>query len=212
MAGKSATPLVLGAGALALIMMGGKRKKKTSSSGSDGVYTPEYGGDGGDGAVPYIPPTPQKKSDSTPSRPSGNPPRGSDYDDSYWGSNLDEQLISIRQHFASLGYPVEIGPWPMNILGPKGSVELENIDGTKGKLGGGDDKPDSIVRKFQREYNLVSRLNKAEKIFSQSLGGLDEDGFVGPYVLNALRYLKEAMPGGKTWPDLLLTAANKGIS
>lgn len=210
MAAGKMMPLVLVGGA-ALLMMGGKKKKKTAAKSDEGApYTPTYEEDEYEPA-PYVPPSPAPKP-STPSRPAGNPPRGSEYDEAYWGSTPDERLTSIRQHFADLGYMVEVGPYPMNILGPKGSVEMKNIDGTLGKLGGQDDKSDATVKKFQHDYNVVSRLNKAEKIYAQSMGGLSEDGFVGPYVLNALRYAKEGLPGGKTWPDLLLMAKNKGIS
>src|SRR5690606_35327390 len=140
-------------------------------------YAPSYD----DEPSPYTPPAPVPKPSSDPSRPSGNPPRGSEYDPDYWGSTEEERLISIRQHFADLGYPVEIGPYPMNLLGPKGTVEMQNIDGTMGKLGGKDDSKNAIVEKFQKDYNIISRLNKAEKVYSQSMGGLSVDGFVGPY-------------------------------
>lgn len=208
MAGKSAMPLLLVAGGAALLLGGKKKKKKTTTGGGEEPtpYQPEE-----EEIEPYIPPSPAPKP-QTPSRPAGNPPGGDSYDGDYWGATGDERLISIRQHFVDLGYPVEVGPWPMNILGPKGNVELTNIDKTKGKLGGGDDVPNATVKKFQHEYNMVSRLNKAEKLYAQSMGGLDEDGYVGPYTLNGLRYAVDNLPGGKTWNDLLLMATNKGIA
>lgn len=197
---KSALPLILGAGAIALIATGKKKKKTKSSDVPD--EPPPY--------IPDLPPAPKPKPDSK--RPSGNPPRGDSYDGNYWGSNSEERLASIRQHFVELGYQVEVGPWPMNELGPKGTVELKNKSGSMGKLGGDDDKPNATVARFQRDYNIVSRLNKAEKIYPQSMGGLADDGLVGPYTLNGLRFAVEELPGGKKWKDLLQQAALKGIT
>ena len=208
MAGKSAMPLLLAAGGAALLLSGKKKKKKKTANGGAEPYTPP---ENGEEEIPYIPPSPAPKP-QTPSRPAGNPPRGDQYDGEYWGSTTPERLMGIRQHFVDLGYPVQVSPHPMNILGPKGNFELENIDGTMGKLGGDDDKPNATVKKFQHEYNMVSRLNKAEKIYPQAMGGLDEDGAVGPYTLNGLRFAKEGLPGGKTWSDLLMMATNKGIA
>jgi len=207
---KSAFPIILAAGAIALAMSGGKKKpkKKSSSDGfmPDDFIIDEYGAD------EYVPPPAPAKPKTDPSRPSGNPPRGDSYDGAYWGGSLNDQLISIRKHFSDLGYNVEIGPWPMNKLGPKGTVEIQNEDGTKGKLGGDDDIPNDIVKKFQSDYNAVSKLSKADKIYSQSMGGLSTDGFVGPYTLNGLRYAIEGLPAGKIWNDLIMSARNKGIS
>jgi len=204
---KSALPLVALAGGAALLM--GKKKKKKKSSSSDSA--PSYGDFPSVDPDPYIPPSPAPKPQA-PSRPAGTPPNGDSYDADFWGSNTDERLTKIRQFFADLGYPVEVGPWPMNILGPLGTAEMQNKDGTTGKLGGGDDEPSAIVRQFQNDYNRVSRLNKAEKVYSQSMGGLDKDGLVGPYTLNALRYAHDDKPGDKAWPDLIQMADLKGIS
>lgn len=211
MAGKSAAPLLLLAGGAALLMTGKKKKKST------GKTTPSYDdlpADDFPEPDPYIPPSAPPKP-PTPSRPSGNPPRGDGYDGAYWGSTSEERLISIRQHFRDLGYNVEIGPWPMNKLGPKGTVELENKDGTKGKLGGDDDQANAVVEDFQGNWNQVSRLNKAEKIFAASMGGLNKDGLVGPYTLNGLRYAVEqinaGLSQGKKWQDLVQMAVLKGI-
>lgn len=206
MAGKSVMPLLLAAGGAALLLGGKKKKKKTTENGEA-----PYESTPSDEPTPYIPPTPAPKP-TTPTRPAGNPPRGDSYDGNYWGATPDERLKGIRQHFVDLGYQVQVIPHPMNFLGPKGGTELVNTDGSKGKLGGGDDDPNATVKRFQHEYNMVSRLNKADKIYSQSMGGLDEDGMVGPYTLNGLRYAKEGLPGGKTWNDLLLMATNKGIT
>lgn len=211
---KSAAPLLLLAGGAALLMTGKKKKK------SAGKTTPTYDdlptGDLPDDGFPeYVPPAAKPKP-ASPSKPAGNPPGGDSYDADYWGSNTEERLISIRQHFKDLGYSIEVGPWPVNTLGPKGTFEMENKDGTMGKLGGEDDQKNAQVIEFQRNYNQVSKLNKAEKIFASNLGGLNKDGLVGPYVLNGLRYATEQIKGGltqgKTWPALIQMATLKGIT
>jgi len=137
------------------------------------------------------------------------PPRGETYDGPYWDPSPGKpRLTSIREHFANLAYPVEVGPWPMNELGPLGSGEFENAPGStipKGKLGGLDDKPNNVVMRFQIDYNIVSKA----KMFVSGMGTLSEDGLVGPYTLNALRYVTEKI-GGKHWPDVVKEAKNKG--
>lgn len=217
---KSAMPLLLVAAGAALLLGTKKKKKSTTSTVTqdDTPYDlPEYNEDDDDDI--YIPPEPQPKP-KTPDVPAGNPPRGAEYDAGYWGGTTDERLEKIRGHFLYLGYPVEIGPWPMNTLGPKGDFELTNKDGTKGKLGGDDDQENETVRDFQRNYNQISRLNKAEKYFlppgQATMGGLNKDALVGPYTLNGLRFsvdeLKAGKAGGKTWNDLITQANLKGIN
>jgi len=211
-------PLLLVAGGAALLLGGKKKKKKASSSSGGGGYDDLPGYDdaagGDDGIGDYVPPTPPPQP-STPSKPAGNPPRGDSYDDAFWGPDPDSQMIKIREFFKYLGYPVDVTPHPMNILGPKGAIERENYDGTTGKLGGNDDEPSATVRQFQKNYNQVSRLNKAEKLFPSSMGGLSTDGMVGPYTLNGLRYaveeLKAGKAGGRNWQDLIQMAELKGI-
>lgn len=201
-------PIILAGGAALLLMGGKKKKKKKSGTGGGDTYIPD------DETIPYYPPPiDPKQGDDSSSRPAGNPPRGDEWDANYWGSTTAEQLESIRRHFKQRGYPVEVTAHPMNILGPKGTVEMENSDGTMGKLGGDDDQPNQVVRKFQNDYNRVSRLNRAEKFTPGSMGGLATDGAVGPYTLNGLRHAKEvAAAAGRSWDDLLLMATNKGIS
>lgn len=215
--------LLLAGGAALVLMSGGKKKKKkkTTNGTGDGGYSPDDDGsiydDGGELDGPYaddggetkVPPPKQD-----PSRPSGKPPGGDSFDAAYWGATLEEQLANIRDHFRKLGYSnVQEGPYPMNILGPKGSTQVQNIDGSTGAVGGGDDQKDATVAMFQSDYNKVSRLNKAEKVYQQNMGGLAVDGFIGPQTLNALRYAKTGLPGGKSWkPDLIQQAALKGIS
>jgi hypothetical protein len=203
---KSAMPLLLGLGAAALLL--GTKKKKKSAPAPTPDFIPDENYE--DDALPYIPDAAPAPKDS--SKPSGNPPRGDTYDEAYWGASHNERLENIRKHFVFLGYPVDVIPYPMNILGPDGDISMPNYDNSIGKLGGGDDQPNSDVRAFQHDYNVVSRLNKAEKIYGQAMGGLYEDGLVGPFTLNGLRYAKEGLPGGKKWSDLVALAHTKGIA
>lgn len=197
MAGKSALPLLALAGA-AIVLSKKKKKKKTSGGGEDGY-------DGFD-FDPVIPPpdVPPKK---TSKRPSGNPPGGDSYDAEYWGSSTIERMTKIREYFATLGYDVEAGPWPMNKIGPKGTFEVKNKDGSMGKLGGNDDEPSDVVRQFQNDYNAVSRCKEVAGL----VGGLSPDGLVGYFTLNGLRTAHDKL-GAKTWQDVLRTCATKGFT
>lgn len=193
MAGKSIAPLLLLGGA-AVLAMGGKKKKK------------------GPDIVPPLedlpPPPPAPNGSSAYWKTAGNPPGGKSYDPNYWGSSTDERIETIRKYFSAFGYPVEIGPWPMNKMGPLGTTEVTNEDGTKGKIGGGDDGPaNEIVRQFQRDYNIVSKAKKFGG--SQKMGGLNPDGYVGYYTLNGLRFVKENL-NGKLWQDAIQEAKNAG--
>jgi len=201
----NALPILLLGGA-ALMMMGGKKKKTGSTPDLD--FDPESG----PVIVPNdIPPPAVPKNVSMPYwKKAGVTQWKGNYDGAYWGSNGDERLEKIRKYFSDFGYDVRVGPWPMNVLGPAGTLELENVpdsDPAKGKLGGGDDAPSPVVDKFQREYNAVSKA----KIFApgQKMGGLAPDGLVGPYVLNGLRFVKTYL-GGKLWQDLVREAAKNG--
>ena len=74
-------------------------------------------------------------------------------------------------------------------------------------LGGKDDKKSPIVKKFQIDYNIVSKA----KMFVSGMGRLSEDGLVGGYTLNAMRYATEKL-GGKHWPDVVKEAKGKGFA
>lgn len=199
MAVKTALPLLLGVGAIALLA-GGKKKKKKTGNG----YQPSAADDVPSYVPPPVTPRPQP---GAKTKPSGNPPRGDKYDGPYWGADADARLTSIREHFKKIGYSVEVGAWPMNKLGPKGSVELKNKDGTVGKLGGEDDEPSATVLQFQKDYNAVSR----SKVFVAGMNGLSPDGLVGPYTLNGIRYVVQSLQS-KTWPDLIQEATIKGYN
>jgi len=202
----NALPILLVGGA-ALLMMGGKKKSKKTLPEPDAL-------DDFDEIVPMDIPPPK----ATPNvdmpywKKAGSTSRGSTYDGAYWGATGEERLETIRKYFSDFGYPVEVGPWPMNVLGPKGGVELANIPGStpeKGMLGGGDDEPNPVVTKFQQEYNAVSQAH----LFggTKKMGGLAPDGLVGPYVLNGLRFVKENL-GGKLWKDFVSEASKNGYN
>lgn len=199
-AGKSALPILALAGFALVAASKKKKKKKTSSTDTfDDVYD-----------IDDLPPiadtteTPPKKDSK---RPSGNPPLGDSYDAEYWGDSTIARITKIRQYFADLGYPVEVGPWPMNKMGPKGSVDVTNEDGTMGKIGGNDDQSSNIVRAFQNDYNAVSRCKELAGVS----GGLAPDGLVGYFTLNGLRAAHDSL-GAKSWQDVLKTCATKGFT
>lgn len=197
MAGKSALPLLALAGVGAVLLTRKKKKKKT-----DNGYEPIPDID--PLIIPDSPDPPPKK---TSKRPSGNPPRGNTYDPDYWGSSTIERMTSIRQHIADLGYDVKVGPWPVNIIGPKGELEVENEDGTTGRLGGNDDKSNRTFMQFQNDYNAVSRCGE----LGSGMGGLAPDGLVGYFSINGLRAAKEKL-GAKNWQDVLRTCGTKGFN
>jgi hypothetical protein len=178
---------LVGLGAVALLAS--KKKKKTTPE----VVVPET-------VIPKPPPKP--KPDST--RPMGNPPNpaGGPYDQKYWdASRGGVGREGIRRHFNKYGYPVDINDFPMNELGPKGTgSDIANASGSTGKLGGADDKPSAAVRNFQRHYNAVSRLGKSGAVVTgvkvpSNMGGLDEDGLVGPFTLNGVKYVLDSGMG-----------------
>lgn len=197
----NALPILLAGGA-ALLLMGGKKKKK-NGSGPISDLGPIVPDDIPPPVVPKNVPMPYWKK-------AGSTARYDKYDGAFWGASGSERLEKIRKFFSDFGYPVEVGPWPMNVLGAKGTVELTNKPGSdpeKGKLGGGDDEPNPTVTQFQKEYNAVSKA----KIFAagKKMGGLAPDGLVGPFVLNGLRFVKENL-GGKLWKDFVKEAAKNG--
>lgn len=173
---------LLGLGAVALIA---SKKKKTTTPVEPVI--PET-------VIPK--PKPKPKPDAT--RPMGNPPNpaGGPYDQKFWdASKGGVGREGIRRHIMTLGYPVDVNDFPMNELGPKGiGADIENASGTSGKLGGADDQPSVAVRNFQRHYNAVSRLGKSGVVVMgvnvpSNMGGLDEDGLVGPFTLNGIKHI-----------------------
>jgi hypothetical protein len=202
MAGKSALPLIALAGGVALLMSRKKKKKKAVEDYADF-----------DLPIPDVPEPPPKK---TSKRPAGNPPcvgprapEGAPgcYEQMYWGENTLARMTKIRQYLSDLGYAIEVGPWPVNKIGPKGNFEVTNKDGSIGRLGGNDDESSDLLRGFQNDYNAVSRC----KELSGVTGGLAPDGLMGYFTLDGLRASKESL-GAKTWQDVLKTCSGKGYT
>lgn len=149
--------------------------------------------------------TPKKEEEekkTTPSnRPSGQPPGGDcnkpmqRYDSAFWdGGGKEVARAHIFEVFRSLGYQTPSGRDTMNDPGPNA------------QLGGEDDIPNEEVRRFQREYNAVSRW----KGFLDSMGGLDRDGFVGPCVLNGIKYILDNL-GDRDWQSIVAAAKAAGF-
>lgn len=202
---KGAGPLLL-LGAGALLLAGSKKKPPPGPTEVDeGPATLPPPGP----PAPKPPGAPKKD----PPDPSGDP---AGYDSNYWdASKGGVGRQGIRAAFKMLGYPVEVNDYPMNILGSKGIGDLIlNYDGSKGRLGGGDDKPSAVVKQFQSEYNSVSKLGTlGEKLPNQvtipnDMGSLAEDGKVGPKTLNGLRYGTQLIP---FWKEAVNMAKNKGL-
>jgi len=153
-----------------------------------------------------VPPTPPAPT-PTPQRPSGHPsPYGKScyppayggtnaYDTAYWeagGTAAARQRIF--DHFESLGYQTPGDRDTMNDLGPDGKL-------------GNDDIPNAEARRFQKNYNTVSRWGGY--LPKSTMGGLDEDGMVGPCTLNALKLAFENITE-VDWPQLVAEAKNAG--
>ncbi len=126
------------------------------------------------------------KSRPTSGKPAGSPPPYGNscfppsmggtqaYDHAFWDAGgtvvAREQIFSF---FEGLGYSTPADRSTMNDPGPDAA------------LGGGDDVPNAQVKQFQKDYNKASRNN----VLGSEMGGLWEDGFVGPCTLNGLKYV-----------------------
>jgi hypothetical protein len=147
-------------------------------------------------------PTEPTKPEKKPTRkPPGSPPPYGDscfppamggtqaYDNAFWdkGGNVMEAREGIFAAFEGLGYETPRDRSTMNDPGPDAA------------LGGGDDVPNSEVRRFQKDYNKVST---AKKFVAQDMGGLWEDGLVGPCTLNGLKFVMDNLQG-RTWSDVV---------
>lgn len=112
------------------------------------------------------------------------------YDQTYWGGGPAGRQ-QIFDAFTVLGYQTPTDRDTMNALGPDAA------------LGGGDDVPNPEVTKFQKDYNKVSRW----KNFTSGMGGLDEDGLVGPCTLNGIKLVLDAL-GDQSWSSIVTAAGN----
>lgn len=146
---------------------------------------------------------PEEKKEAAPpkNRPSGQPPGGDcqkptqKYDSAYWDAGGRELARArIFGHFQELGYQTPSGRDTMNDPGPNA------------QMGGEDDIPSEEVRRFQKEYNAVSRWGG----FLSGMGGLDRDGFVGPCVLNGMKYILDNL-GDRSWQNLVAAAKADGF-
>ncbi len=200
---KGAGALLLLAGGAALLLVGGKKKKKAGIELAD----LPGGDDCPDGSV-YDPVTekcsPIKKSAPRTVRTNPPNPAGGAYDHKYWDkSQGGGGAALIRSHLNMVVPPVPINETPMNNPGPDG------------KLGGGDDVPNATVRRFQSEYNGISRLGKSGAVvFGQTvpgnMGTLSTDGYVGPKTLNALKFASDHNLSTVNWAAAKKEAEIKG--
>lgn len=140
-------------------------------------------------------PKPKPKPTPKPKRPEGHPaPFGGKcypedeggeglYDKAYWDAgNTATERARIFEAFEALGYKTPDDRDTMNDLGPDGN------------LAGGDDVPNSEAKRFQNEYNAVSRSGRIGLLIpSKKMGGLDPDGLVGPCTLNAISLVVEEL-------------------
>jgi len=199
---KKLLPIALLAGGAALAMGGKKKKKKKKAAPSDDFSgLPEIDNgvqeEGADNS--NFPPLPQdtgsKIPKGEPPNPAGKGPYGN-YDHGYWEQDTPSGTkMFVLKHFEDFGYATPSDRDTMNDPGPDQ------------KLGGGDDIPNNEVRRFQKEYNAVSR----SRVFAgPEMGGLMPDGFVGPKTLNGLKFVADNL-GAKRWSDVVKEAGNKGF-
>ena len=204
---KSALPLLLLGGVA--VVLGSKKKKKKKTTSTEGALAdadttdttdtgkkddpyaglpkkPPYGGES------TGKPKPKPSTGGGSKIPGGNPPNDAgpgEYNHAYWDSQA-----KIFEIFVKLGYNTPEGRTTMNDPGPDG------------KLGGDDDVKNPQVGAFQKDYNAVSK----SKTFGSNMGGLNPDQYVGPKVLNGLKYVVDHL-GGKNWKaDVVKGAADKG--
>lgn len=204
---KSSLPLLLGLGAVAVVASKKKKKKKTTTSTEGALADATDTGKKDDpyGGLPSKSPyggestgTPKPKPSTGGGSkiPSGNPPNSAgageygNYDHGHWDSQA-----KIFEAFLKLGYDTPEGRTTMNDPGPDK------------KLGGNDDVKSAQVEAFQKDYNAVSK----SKTFGSNMGGLNPDGFVGPKVLNGLKYVLDNLKGKNWKADVVKGAADKGF-
>ena len=198
---KKLLPLALIGGGIALAAGGKKKKKKKKKSAFDDlppVDDADGGFQDGDADNSNFPPDPK---DTGSKIPPGDPPNPAgagewgNYDHGYWElGNQQDTRANILRHFADFGYAT---PTTRNTM---------NDPGKDGVLGGNDDLPNEEVRRFQKEYNAVSR---SRTLAGPEMGGLFPDGFVGPKTLNGLKFVKDNL-GARAWSDAVKEAGNKG--
>jgi hypothetical protein len=146
---------------------------------------------------PFAPESPRKRPGGKPfgsPEPQGNDCNAGAYDKNFWSTA--QRILDV---FDTLGYATPTDRTTMNTLGPDG------------KLGGGDDGSNPEVVRFQQEYNSVSRWHKQSGEFFDGMGGLDEDGLVGPCTLNGLAFVLDHIDQPGNWPDVVTFAKADGF-
>ena len=88
--------------------------------------------------------------------------------------------------------------------------------GPDGNLAGDDDVPNAEVKRFQKEYNAVSRSGRIGLLTpSKSMGGLDPDGLVGACTLNAISLIVEELSregiGVNNFQEAVKAATDRGF-
>jgi hypothetical protein len=127
------------------------------------------------------------------------------YDQDYWGGGPAGRQ-QIFDAFTVLGYATPTDRDTMNDLGPDASGKVAGDEGfdAGSALGGDNDVPNPEVKRFQKNYNAVSRW----KNFTSGMGGLDEDGLVGPCTLNGIRLVLDNLADGQEWQSVVAAAGN----
>ena len=184
-------PLLLAGGAFALIYLLRGKKKEVA------VAPPRK---------KVVPPAPKPTPSQRDKKPSGHPPPylkqcfppsaggGNKYNTAYWDAGgTPTARARVFAGFEGLGYTTPSDRDTMNALGPDA------------KLGGGDDIPNNEVKRFQIDYNAVSVAEQ----FATDMGGLIQDGLVGPCTLNGMKYVMDSMEPGEEWQKIVQKARSQ---
>lgn len=195
----TAGKVALAGGAAVVVFLIARAAK--AKSGEQKAITPPPG--------PVVPPQPPPDPTPPKTRPDGDPaPFGhacfppayggsNRYDTTYWeAGGTAVARARIFDAFEGLGYSTPADRDTMNELGPDA------------ELGGGDDVPNPEVTKFQRDYNTVSRWNQF--VPKAQMGGLDQDGKVGPCTLNALKLVHDNLGDADWQNDIVQRARDAG--
>lgn len=151
--------------------------------------------------TPKPAPKPDKQPPGEPPNPTGQSCRspGFGYDASFWDAG---GTVAARQRifdaFEAGGYQTPTGRDTMNDLGGDN------------QLGGGDDIANPEVKRYQNEWNAVSRWGGWQP--TSVMGGLDPDGLVGPCTINGLKFMLDNVTQGQTWQDIVAAARAAGYN
>jgi hypothetical protein len=156
-------------------------------------------------AAPPKPDNEEKKPTGS-KRPPGEPPNPTGksclvhddaYDQAYWDQGgTAAARARIFEAFQEGGYATPTDRDTMNALGGDQA------------LGGNDDLPNPEVKRFQNEYNAVSRWGGHRS----GMGGLAPDGFVGPCTINGLKYAIIDADTTESWQEIVAKAKAAGFN